>query len=141
MANNQTDSSGFALPTPSDAASVPTTTATVILPPGEKFEGTYTVVSDTSSRDLLIGSGLLLVLFVAFFFAKNAYANTLVSKRIPPNKANAAGWWLFVFLASLATGVVLTVVNAAQFMTPLILGPIGAVGLMALVLMLTTGRK
>jgi hypothetical protein len=141
MANNQTDSSGFALPTPSDTASVPTTTATVILPPGEKFEGTYTVVSDTSSRDLLIGSGLLLVLFVAFFFAKNAYANTLVSKRIPPNKANAAGWWLFVFLASLATGVVLTVVNAAQFMTPLILGPIGAVGLMALVLMLTTGRK
>jgi len=139
--SSSASSSGFALPPPADAASATSTTATVILPPGEKFEGTYTVVSDTASRDLLIGGGILLVLFVAFFFAKTAYANTLVAKRVPPNKANAAGWWMFVLLASLATGVVLSAVNAAKFMTPLILGPVGAVGLLALVLMLTTGRK
>lgn len=144
MAQTQQQSSGFSLPAPADAASAanpPTTTATVILPPGEKFEGTYTVVSDTSSRDLLVGGGILLVLFVAFFFAKNAYANTLVAKRVPPNKANAAGWWLFVFLASLATGVVLVAVNSAKFMTPLIIGPVAAVGLLALVLMFVSGRK
>ena len=143
MAQNQQNSSGFALPAPTTAASAAptTTTATVILPPGEKFEGTYTVVSDTSSRDLLIGGGVLLVLFIAFFFAKNAYANTLVAKRVPPNKANASGWWLFIFLASLATGVVLAVVNAAKFMTPLIIGPVAVVGLVALVLMLVSGRK
>lgn len=144
MAQTQQKDSGFSLPTPTDAASAaaaPTTTATVILPPGEKFEGTYTVVSDTSSRDLLIGGGILLVLFVAFFFAKNAYANTLVAKRVPPNKANAAGWWLFAFLASLAASVVLVAVNSAKFMTPLIIGPLAAVGLVALVLMFVSGRK
>lgn len=144
MAQTQQKDSGFSLPAPTDAASAaaaPTTTATVILPPGEKFEGTYTVVSDTSSRDLLVGGGILLVLFVAFFFGKNAYANTLVAKRVPPNKANAAGWWLFVFLASLATGVVLSAINTAKFMTPLILGPVVAVGLVALVLMFVSGRK
>jgi hypothetical protein len=144
MAQTQQKDSGFSLPAPTDAASAAaaaTTTATVILPPGEKFEGTYTVVSDTSSRDLLMGGGILLLLFVAFFFAKNAYANTLVAKRVPPNKANAAGWWLFVFLASLATGVVLAAVNSAKFMAPLIIGPVVAVGLVALVLMLVSGRK
>lgn len=143
MANSESNTSGFTLPTPADSASAaaPGASATVILQPGEKFEGTYQVVSDTSSRDLLIGGGILLVLFVAFYFAKNAYANTLVGKRVPPNKANAAGWWMFVLLSSLATGVVLAAVNASKFMTPLILGPIGAVGLLSLVLMLTTGRK
>ena len=140
MSETSQTSSGFALPVPAGSAAT-TTTATVILPPGEKFEGTYTVVSDTSSRDLLIGGAILLLLFVAFFFAKNAYANTLVARRVPPNKANAAGWWLFVFLASLATGVVLSAVNASQFMKPLILGPIGSIGLLALVLMLVSGRK
>lgn len=143
MAQTQQNNGGFSLPAPTEAASAPsaTTTATVILPPGEKFEGTYTVVSDTSSRDLMIGGGILLVLFVAFFFAKNAYANTLVAKRIPPNKANAAGWWLFIFLASLATGVVLITVNAARFMTPMIIGPMAALALVSLVFTVVSGRK
>lgn len=146
MAQNQTtnsSNSGFTLPAPSEApaAAPTTTTATVILPPGQKFEGTYTVVSDTSSRDMLIGGGVLLVLFVAFFFARGAYANSLVGRRIPPNKANAAGWWLFIFLGSLATGLVLSTVNTSRFLTPLIMGPVGAVALLALVLMLVTGRK
>jgi hypothetical protein len=139
MEQNQQKDSGFSLPAPTDAA--PTTTATVILPPGEKFEGTYTVVTDTSSRDLMIGGGVLLVLFVAFYFAKNAYANMLVGKRVSPHKANAAGWWLFCFLALLATGVVLVVVNSAQFMTPIIIAPLTVAALVALVLMLVSGRK
>jgi hypothetical protein len=143
MAQTQQNNAGFSLPAPTDAASAAgtTTTATVILPPGEKFEGTYTVVSDTSSRDLIIGGGILLVLFVAFFFAKNAYANTLVGKRVPPNKANVAGWLLFVFLSNLSIGVVLAAVNASKFMTPLIIGPLVAVALVSFVLMLVSGRK
>jgi hypothetical protein len=137
MAQTQQKDSGFSLPPPTDAASAaaaPPPTASVILSPD-------TGVTDTSSRDLMIGGGILLVMFVAFFFAKNAYANTLVAKRVPPNKANMAGWWLFVFLASLATGVVLAVVNSSKFMTPLIIGPVAAVGLVALVLMIFSGRK
>lgn len=145
MANSESTTSGFTLPAPTDSApaasAAGTGATTVASPPGAALEGAYPVGTDTSSRDLLIGGGILLVLFVAFFFAKNAYANTLVGKRVPPNKANAAGWWMFVLLASLATGVVLSAVNTSRFMTPLILGPVGAVGLLALVLMLTTGRK
>jgi len=140
MSATSQPASGFVLPAPAGGPANPDTT-TAAPPPGPAIEGTLTVVADTSSRDLLIGGAILLLLFVAFFFAKNAYANMLVGKRVPPNKANAAGWWLFVFLASLATGVVLSAVNASQFMTPLILGPIGAIGLVALVLMLVTGRK
>jgi hypothetical protein len=142
MAQDNKDSSGFALPNP-DAAKTP--------PPADAAATTTTApvgevpvlagAADTSSRDLLVGGGILLVLFIAFFFAKNAYANTLVVKRVPPNKANAAGWWLFIFLASLSTGVVLGAVNAAKFMAPLIIGPIIAVGLLALVLTFVSGRK
>lgn len=140
MAQDSKDSSGFALPNP-DAAKTP--------PPADPASTTETVgdvpvlpgTADTSSRDLLVGGGILLVLFIAFFFAKNAYANNLVVKRVPPNKANAAGWWLFIFLASLSTGVVLAAVNSAKFLAPFIIGPIIAVGLLALVLTFVSGRK
>lgn len=136
MSETTQNSTGFTLPMPSGGAA--TVSVPVIVQPGENA---HTVVSDTSSRDLLIGSAILLLLLVAFFFAKNAYANTLVANRVPPNKANASGWWLFVLLASVATGIVLSAVNASQFMKPFILGPIGAIGLLALVLMLVSARK
>ncbi|MEG1325261.1 MAG: hypothetical protein RSD99_10245, partial [Janthinobacterium sp.] len=87
------------------------------------------------------GGVVLLLLFIAFFFAKNAYANGLVAKRVPPNKANASGWWLFIFLASLATGVVLAAVNAHKFLAPLFMGPLVLVGLVALLLTFTSSRR
>lgn len=131
---------GFVLPAPGSSPAQ-TSTATVATPGAEPAPNLQITIADTSSRDLLIGGAILLVLFVAFFFAKNAYANTLVGKRVSPTKANAAGWWLFVFLASLATGVVLSAINATMFLKPLILGPIAAIGILALVLMLLSGRK
>ena len=143
MADTQKSNSGFSLPAPvtepgTNGSTVP---VTVIVPPGETFSGTYTVVSETSPRDLLIGSAVLLVLLVAFFFAKNAYANSLVSKRVSPNSANAAGWWLFILLGSLATAAVLMAINAAKFTSPLVLGPLAVVAVLALILMVTSGRK
>ena len=143
MADTQKPTSGFSLPAPvtESGGSSSTVPVTVIVPPGETLSGTYTVVSETPPRDMLIGGAVLLVLLVAFFFAKNAYANTLVAKRVPPNKANAAGWWLFIFLACVSTGVVLSVVSASKFMTPMVLGPLGGVGLLGLVLAFVSGRK
>lgn len=145
---DQKNTGGFSLPAPgSDTPAGANTAAgnavpvTVIVPPGETFAGTYTVVSDTSSRDLVVGGGVLLTLLVAFFFAKNAYANTLVTKRVSPNAANAAGWWMFILLGALATGTVLVAVNSAKFLSPLILGPVAAVAVIALVLMLSASRK
>lgn len=142
------DNAGFTLPAPEEGTkteSTSSTTATGTISTTAEMRETPPLVTDvgvdTSSRDSLIGAGILLVLFIAFFFAKNAYANMLVGKRVPPGKANAAGWWLFIFLASLSTGVVLAAFNAAKFMAPLIIGPLALVGLASLVLMLVSGRK
>ena len=144
------DNAGFTLPAPVTApASAPpaadapgsaapaATTATT--EPALALDPAST--TDTSSRDTLVGGVVLLLLFIAFFFAKNAYANGLVAKRVPPNKANASGWWLFIFLASLATGVVLAAVNAHKFLAPLFMGPLVLVGLVALLLTFTSSRR
>lgn len=137
MANEQ-NNSGFTLPTATDAASVAqVVTNTLEQVPAELLP----LKADTSSRDMLIGGAVLLVLFVIFFFVKNGYSNSLVAKKIPPNKANFAGWWLFLLLASLSSGVVLVTVNAAKFLTLLMMGPLGAVSLIALVLLLVSSSK
>lgn len=133
--NTTTGNAGFTLPNPTQAAptggvSLQVQNAPVVMP-----------IEDTSSRDLLIGGGVLLVLFIAFFFAKNGYANSLVAKRVQPNRANTAAWWLFVMLCSLSTGVVLAAVSASRFMTPFIVGPLAAVGLVSFVLMVLMSRK
>ncbi|KAB8047609.1 hypothetical protein GCN78_22075 [Janthinobacterium rivuli] len=142
------DNTGFTLPAPvtapasappaaDAAAAASAATATTEAAPAFDAAGT----TDTSSRDTLVGGVVLLLLFIAFFFAKNAYANGLVAKRVPPNKANASGWWLFIFLASLATGVVLAAVNAHKFLAPLFMGPLVLVGLVALLLTFTSSRR
>lgn len=140
------DNTGFTLPAPVPASAPPAadapaaasaTTATTEPAPALDTVGR----TDTSSRDTLVGGVVLLLLFIAFFFAKNAYANGLVAKRVPPNKANASGWWLFIFLASLATGVVLAAVNAHKFLAPLFMGPLVLVGLVALLLTFTSSRR
>jgi len=142
MAQDQKDQSGFALPAPQTSAAASGTVASSSVTQTEIVTSTTTNVDvDTSSRDLMIGGAILLVLFIAFFFVRGAYANTLVAKRVPPNKANAAGWWLFVFLASLSVGVVLSAVNPARFLAPLIVGPLALVALVAIVLTILSGRK
>lgn len=129
---------GFVLPAPNDAPAAAETTA----PPGVAVPVTLNLgQSDTSSRDLLIGGGILAVLLIAFFFARGSYANMLVRKRVPPGKANAAGWWLFIFLSSLSTGVILAAVNPVKFLAPLTIAPLGAVAIVALILMLVSGRR
>jgi len=138
------DNAGFALPAPTEAnetSSTMTESSTTTTTVSQTMPGLPAEAVNTGSRDLMIGGAVLLVLFVAFFFAKNAYANTLVGKRVPPAKANAAGWWMFIFLASLATGVVLAAVNSAKYMAPMFIGPLGAVALVGLILMIVSGRK
>ena len=138
------DNSGFTLPAPASVppaadASAAASATTATTEPAPALDPVST--TDTSSRDTLVGGVVLLLLFIAFFFAKNAYANGLVAKRVPPNKANASGWWLFIFLVSLATGVVLAAVNAHKFLAPLFMGPLVLVGLVALLLTFTSSRR
>ena len=144
MAQTQQEDGGFSLPAPDAAASADKApTATVMQSPTEKFDGTQ-VVSDTHSRDLLIGGGIWLVLVVGFFFLKNAWANHLVAQRVPPDKANMSGWWLFICLASIATAALLAAVNFSQLTLPLVIVPIAVLTLLAmltLVLSLLARRK
>ncbi|WP_308923903.1 hypothetical protein [Janthinobacterium sp. J1-1] len=139
------DNAGFTLPPPAAEPATPATPATAAPATSASVETAPALdqvgATDTSSRDTLIGGAVLLVLFVAFFFAKNAYANGLVGKRVSPNKANASGWWLFIFLASLATAVVLAAVNSHKFLAPLFMGPLVLVGLVALVLTFTSSKN
>ncbi len=133
MADTGTSRS-IALPPPNPMASQAelgtTTPALPEVPAGEP-----------ASRDMLIGGGVLLVLLVAYFFAKNAYANMLVGKRVEPRSANAAGWWLYIFLALISVGVVLAAVNRSVLMAPFIVGPLALGAIVALVLMLVSGRR
>ena len=57
MADTQKPTSGFSLPAPvtESGGSSSTVPVTVIVPPGETLSGTYTVVSETPPRDMLIG--------------------------------------------------------------------------------------
>jgi hypothetical protein len=139
------DNAGFALPAPAEASQAASNTTesstTTTTTTSQAVQALPAEAVNTGSRDLMIGGAVLLVLVIAFFFAKNAYANTLVAKRVPPAKANAAGWWMFIFLTSLATGVVLTAVNSAKFLAPMFIAPIGVVALVALILTIVSGRK
>jgi len=90
---------------------------------------------------MAVAGGVLLVLLVAFFFAKNAYANALVGQKIAPKSANAGAWWLFILLTSLATISVLSVVDQVRFLTVLFVSPFALVALISLSLMLVTSRR
>lgn len=140
----QKDSGGFSLPAPDAAASADqAASATVVQLPADRFDAPH-VVSDTASRDLLIGGGIWLVLVVGLFFIKNAWANNLVAQRVPPTRANMSGWWLYICLFSIATAAVVATVNASQFMLPQVVVPVAVLTLLAvlaLVLTLLSSRK
>lgn len=134
--SESTENNGFVLPQADDKTQVETAVATQtaenpILP---------TLQEETGSRDLMIAGGIILVLLIAFFFAKRGFSNSLVKKRISPSKAGMAGWWLFIFLAAVAIGAVLAAVNPDKFLSLLILGPLGIVALVSATLTFTSSR-
>ncbi|UVW28078.1 hypothetical protein [Massilia sp. H6] len=98
-------------------------------------------VTDTSTRDLAIGALVFVVLLVVYFFVRNAYVHHLVVRRVAPSSAGSAGWMLFVGLAFLSAAAVLAIINASQFLTFAVTGPLVAVGLIALVAALFVGRR
>lgn len=97
--------------------------------------------SDTASRDLAIGGGIFLVLLVVFFFARNAFVNHLVMRRVAPSSAGSAGWLLFLGLAFISGAAVLAMVNAAKFFSFMITGPLLVVGIGCLIGTALMGRR
>jgi hypothetical protein len=97
--------------------------------------------TDTSTRDLAIGSAIFLVLLVIYFFVRNAYVHHLVVKRVAPSSAGSAGWLLFVGLAFISAAAVLAIINASKFLTFAVTAPLVIVGLIAMVAALFVGRR
>lgn len=98
-------------------------------------------VTDTSSREMAIGAGIMLVLLVIFFFVRNAYSNALVRKRVAPSSAESAGWLLFVGMSVISAAVVLAVMNASKFLTLGVTGTLMLVGIAALIGAFMAGRR
>ena len=154
------ETSGFKLPDPSSSVappsanpnSAPTAVTTTPIPQSNIGASTLTTssnaqslpsapVTDTESRDLAIGSGVLVGFLIIVFFAKNSWANHLVEKRMPPRLANASGWWLFILIGTLATSGMLYLVNDEKFLTPICLAALGIVSLLSLVMIFITSRR
>ena len=136
----QGQSSGFTLPLPGGASNPSGSGLNVQLGGGGVTIG-VAPSSNTQTRDIAIGVGVLLVLMVVFFFVKNGYANWLVGRRVSPRSANAAGWWLFLFLVALAVGGIFPLVSQASFLSIPFLAPVGVLGIASLVMLLVSSRR
>jgi len=118
-------------------------------PPGEAATGTGMEVApvagapatDTSTRDIAIGGAVFVVLLIVFFFARNAFANYLVRRRVAPSSADTAGWLLFFGLAFMSAAVVLGFVNSTKFLNVAITGTLLVFGIAAIAGALFTGRR
>ncbi|AVR98324.1 hypothetical protein [Pseudoduganella armeniaca] len=97
--------------------------------------------TDTSTRDIAIGGAVFVVLLIVFFFARNAFANHLVRRRVAPSSADTAGWLLFFGLAFLSAAVVLGFVNSTKFLNVAITGTLLVFGIAAIAGALFTGRR
>lgn len=141
---DQAQDKGFALPAPltgKEQPENPTTSSSLSHSGGVTLPPNGSETNGPQPRDYAIAVGVLLVLLIAFFFAKNAYSNHLARKRVSTGAANAAGWWLFIFLTGLATAATFSILSPIKFMTPIFMGPLLLVSLVALILMFITGRR
>ncbi|HEX8789200.1 MAG TPA: hypothetical protein VF793_23680 [Telluria sp.] len=140
---------GFKLPgqaqtTPNEG--LPKTTPDTAAQPAEVAPGGMTNTSaaplrDASTRDLMIGSAVFLILVIIYFFVRNAYVHHLVVRRVAPSSAGSAGWLLFLGLCFLSAAAVMAIINTARYLTPVITGPLVVVGVLALIAAVLIGRR
>lgn len=140
---------GFKLPgqaqvTPDEA--MPKTAPDTATQPAEIAPGGMTNTSaaplrDASTRDLMIGSAVFVVLIIIYFFVRNAYVHHLVVRRVAPSSAGSAGWLMFLGLSFLSAAAVLAIINAARYLTLAVTGPLVVVGVLALIAALMVGRR
>ncbi|MEI7747649.1 MAG: hypothetical protein WCI81_01100 [Chlorobiaceae bacterium] len=71
----------------------------------QQISGGPEIVLGPSSKDIMIGFGLLLLLTLLFFFIQSAFVKYLVGEPLKrsPNNAGLAGWGLFGGLFFAAT--------------------------------------
>jgi hypothetical protein len=132
---------GVGGPTPPPRGAAPPASAKNGAPRLEVQPAPVAPVTDTSARDLAIGAAVFLVLMVVFFFARNAFTQHLVVRRVAPSKAGSAGWLLFAGLSFLSAAALLALINAGKYLTLAIAGPLLLVGIAGLVGAALVGRR
>lgn len=94
-----------------------------------------------SNKEVMIGTGALLVLALLFFFIRNAYVNYLVaSMKRSPNNAGLAGWGLFGFLLFASAIGCLTLVSKS-LLTLMAIIPLASISLICLALGIVISSK
>lgn len=94
-----------------------------------------------TTKDVLIGSGALLVLAVIFFVVRSAYVNYLVgSLKRSPNNAGLAGWGLFFGLLFGSAIACLALISKSYFQV-VYAGPLAGLSLISFVLMIAVASK
>lgn len=95
-----------------------------------------------STKDMMIGAGVLLVLVIVFFFIRLSFVNYLVgpSMKRSPNNAGLAGWGLFggMFFGA-ALGCIALV--SKTYMTIPIIVTLSALSLICFVLAIVVALK
>jgi len=109
--------------------------------PGGMTNTSAAPLRDASTRDLMIGSAVFLVLIIIYFFVRNAYVHHLVVRRVAPSSAGSAGWLLFVGLCFVSAAAELAIINTQRYLTPMVTGPLILVGVLALIAALMVGRR
>ena len=94
-----------------------------------------------SSKDMMIGSGVLIILALMFFFIRNAYVNYLVGNlKRSPNSAGLAGFGLFgALLFGSAIGCVALV--SKSYLTLELLIPLGGLSFVCLMVCIIASSK
>lgn len=89
----------------------------------------------TSTKEMVIAFGGVLVAAIIFFVVKNAVSKMLVSShRKSPRSADMAGWSLFCVLLLAAITAALAILDSAKFLTLPYLIPIGLAILVSLIM-------
>lgn len=88
-----------------------------------------------STKDVIMGFGLLVILSIVFFFVRNAFVGYLVGPGMKrsPNNASMAGWGLFggLFFASVIVSVA---IFGKVFLTMFVVVPLTIVMILCFVL-------
>ena len=95
----------------------------------------------SSSKDVMIGAGSLLIMALIFFFIRNAYVNYLVaSLKRSPNNAGLAGWGLFGgLLFGAAIGSIALI--SKFYLTVMYIAPLAALSLICFILCFVVSSK
>ncbi len=93
------------------------------------------LVNKPSSKELMIGGGVLLILAVLFLVIRSNFVQSRIKNHVSPNQANTCGWFLFLTLLFWSAIPILFFMHKSLF-SAIYIAPLGGLGLLCLVLVM-----